>query len=1012
MIDSEPPLPLGVFMNAEVPRSPSDPPVPMVRFGAFELDIRAGELRKHGLKIRLQEQPFQVLLMLLRHPGEVVLREEIRKRLWPNDTIVEFAHSINAAIQRLRDALGDSADQPRYVETVARRGYRFIGELIPLELGPALPQLPADESIPNLSDLSGHTLAHYRVYERLGRGGMGEVYRARDTKLGRDVALKVLPQEFAQNADRMARFEREAQVLASLNHPNIAAIYGVEEANGIRALVMELVEGPTLAERILRGAIPLEEALRIAQQITDALEAAHEKGIVHRDLKPANIKVSQQGVVKVLDFGLAMVAPDSVATLDDPENSVTPAGKLSQAGAILGTASHMAPEQARGESVDKRADIWAFGVVLYEMLTGRRLFEGANTTEVLSEVVSKEPSWDGVPVRVRRLLRSCLEKDPRRRLRDIADAWRLVEDGPQELAPARPSLARMAVALFLAVAVLVFAFSYLRRGPEETRVFKLSVPPPERAKWLPFTPVVVSPDGRHVAFVATTDGRYSLWVRDLDSLAARTLARMDEDEVGTVFWSPDSHFVAFVADGKLKKIDVAGGPAVSLCDARDSSYGGTWSKNNIILSYDYGGLVRVSAAGGSPTTITEIDRALGERVHAYPWFLPDGHHFVYTALSTDPDKSAVYVADLDSKTRRRVLAANSNAIYSPPGYLLYLRAGTLMAQPFDAGNARTNGDPIPAAEPVDYDNFSNYGTFSASQNGLLIYASGAVRDEQLTWFDRSGRVLGTVGEPAIMEVPTVSPDGNTVASDQLDPATGFYDLWLHHLKRGTTSRFTFNSKTNDSPIWSPDGSHIVFRSTRDGGSTLYQKAIGSVSQDELVDNSIKERVETPDDWSPDGRYIISTISKGLWVSPLFGDRKPFPYFQSEFAYGAAKLSPNGRWLAYAAEETGRGEIYVEGFPTHAGKWQISTGGGDIPVWSWDGKELFFAEPDRKIMVVEVKAGDKFEASVPKLLFAAPIGPNHWFDVSKDGRFLIPTPVEQSANVAMIVAVNWVEGLKK
>jgi eukaryotic-like serine/threonine-protein kinase len=458
-------LPDGGGMSEEG-RGGRSNPLLRAAFGAFELDVRAGELRKHGLKIRLQEQPFQVLLMLLERPGEVVLREEIRKKLWPNDTIVEFAPSINAAIQRLRDALGDSADQPRFVETVARRGYRFIGELLREEpvLEPA--QVPSGEDIADPSDLTGRTISHYRVYEMLGRGGMGKVYRARDTKLGRDVAIKVLPEEFAQDPERLARFEREAHVLASLNHPNIAAIYGVEEASGIRALVMELVEGPTFAERVARGAIPLEEVLGMARQLADGLDAAHSKGIVHRDLKPANVKVTPQGVVKVLDFGLATVMLGPKAALSDPEIPSTRTATLSQAGVVLGTAAYMSPEQARGKPVDKRADVWAFGVVLYEMLTGGQAFRGETITDVLAAVVTEEPDMTRVPAKARRLLETCLQKDPKQRLQAIGD-WRLLlEDAPRAARHDGRTIALVALGVVVAVCAVYFFLHH--RGPKLT----------------------------------------------------------------------------------------------------------------------------------------------------------------------------------------------------------------------------------------------------------------------------------------------------------------------------------------------------------------------------------------------------------------------------------------------------------------------------------------------------------------------------------------------------------------
>jgi Tol biopolymer transport system component len=486
------------------------------------------------------------------------------------------------------------------------------------------------------------------------------------------------------------------------------------------------------------------------------------------------------------------------------------------------------------------------------------------------------------------------------------------------------------------------------------------------------------------------------------------------------FWSPDNRFIAFFAEGKLKRIDVAGGLALIVCDG--DWWGGCWSKRDVIVFApgQYSGLLRVPAGGGSATPVTELDPASGEASHRYPWFLPDGRHFVYTALNKDPEKTAIYVADLDSKARHRVLVANSNAAYSPPGLLLFLRERALMAQPFDASKAVTTGDPVPIAEQVDTSSwgFAEFqGQFSVSQNGILAYSSGISINLQLTWVDRSGKVVGTVGTPGIMMAPTLSPDGNTVAVDRLDPQTGFRDIWLDDLKRGTASRFTFNSKSSAYPVWSPDGSHIAFSATPERVKDLYQKATSGATQDEALEKSALSKYTT--DWSRDGRYIIYMVGDpntdaDIWVLPLFGDRKPFPYLKTEFQEGFGKLSPNGQWLAYQSNETKRFEVYVQTFPTAGGKWQVSTNGGSSPIWSRDGRELYFLGADQKMMVVEVKDSVKFEASVPKALFDVHTvnGVVFVFDVSKDGRFLIPTPVEQSASVPMTVVLNWQAALKK
>jgi serine/threonine protein kinase len=848
---------------------------------------------------------------------------------------------------------------------------------------------------------AGTRLGIYEILAPIGEGGMGEVYRARDTKLERDVAIKVLPAALAQDPERLARFEREAKVLASLNHPNIAQIYGVEES----ALVMELVPGESI-----HGPLPLETALNYAKQIADALEAAHDKGIIHRDLKPANIMVTPTGVVKVLDFGLAAVAQSSDPS--NPANSPTLTISPTRAGMILGTAAYMSPEQAAGKPVDKRADIWSFGVVLYEMLTGQQLYAGATTAEILASVMKDEPSLDPLPPAARSIVDRCLRKDPRKRWQAIGDVRLALEEPPDAPAGDLRSSSKLPWILvaFATVAVAMLGFVSFRHFTEEKRILKLSVLPPEKATFSTGSLLAVSPDGRRLAFVAND----LLWVRDLDSLSARPLP--GTEGAAEPFWSPDSRFIAFFADGRLKKTGMAGSPVLTLCDA-PLGRGGSWSKDDVIVfaPNDGGGLSRVAAAGGIVTQATELDQALSEASHRLPWFLPDGRHFLYTAWST-PEKTAVYLAELDSKTRRRIVVAVSNAVYSPPGYLLFLRERTLMAQPFDAGKAEITGDPVPVADQIDHSSYiGTQGQFSLSQNGVLAYTSGIGQIQQLTWFNRYGKVVGTVGTPGTLGKSMISPAGNAVVVDRVDLQTGLKGLWEYDLARGTASRLTFNSKADDiSPIWSPDGSHIAFSSSRDGGWDLFQKAISG--PDEILDKAPHTKHAL--DWSNDGRYIIEEVrdpktsktESDIWVLPLFGDRKPFPFLHAEFNETGGRLSPNGRWLAYFSDETKSDEVYVQTFPIPGGKWQVSTNGGAIPVWSRDGKELFFIGADQRMMVVEVNDGAKFEASVPKPLFQVP-GGYSWFDVSKDLRFLIPTPVEQSARLPITVVINWTAGLK-
>jgi serine/threonine protein kinase/WD40 repeat protein len=735
--------------------------------------------------------------------------------------------------------------------------------------------------------LIGQRISHYEVISRLGAGGMGEVYRAKDIRLNREVAIKVADASFSD------RFEREARAIAALNHANICTLHGV----GPNYLVMELVEGPTLADLIKRSALPLEEALSIARQIADALEAAHEKGIVHRDLKPGNIKIKPEGTVKVLDFGLAK----QIDGKQGAGATVTATGR----GVILGTAAYMSPEQARGNHVDRRTDIWAFGVVLYEMLLGRQAFTGDTTTDVLAAIVNTEPNWTAVPEKARQLLRKCLEKDPERRLRHVGDFELLLEQGSQPQATNHRSLLPWAVAAVLAAAVLVLALGYLRRTRTDAPVLRLSIAPPDGATFNSYP--AVSPDGRHLVFVATTDGMNRLWVRDLDSLSERALA--GTEGAANPFWSPDSRLVAFFADKKLKKIDLVGGPAVSICDTDLFPIVGSWSRNGVIV-FTSGGvprLSRVSAAGERATELVVAEPASGEIRRVFPWFLPDGHHFLYTDVSSEPEKAGIYVGDLDSQTPRKVLNILSNAEYAPPGYLVFRREQTLMAQPFDAATAQTTGDAFPIAQRIDYDSpYLNFGRFSLSGNGVLAYISGNVHEQQLTWFDRSGKAIGTVGDPGGIGFQEISPDSSKVAVQRFDAKTSKWDIWLYDLTGGGGApyRFTFNLVNNMEPEWSPDGKRLAFESgSRGGPFKLYEKILDGSAQEEVLD-------ESPDldllDWSHDGRYILELRSdlktkSDLWVLPLFGDRKPFPYLHSELHENMAKLSPNDHWVAYFSD---------------------------------------------------------------------------------------------------------------
>ena len=757
----------------------------------------------------------------------------------------------------------------------------------------------------------GDKLGPYLVLAPLGAGGMGEVYRATDTKLDREVAIKVLPAALARDPERLARFEREAKVLASLNHPNIAQIYAVEESPAVKdpqykALVMELVQGETL-----KGPVPLDTALKYAAQIASALDAAHEKGITHRDLKPANIMVTPEGVIKVLDFGLAAITQPSqhgqTGNVQAGTDIATLTMSPTQSGMIMGTAPYMSPEQASGKPVDRRTDIWAFGVVLYELLTGKHLFEGETISHILAAVLKDEPNVESVPEQVRPLLKRCLEKDVKKRLQAIGDWDLLLAVGQASpsggLQPAQSDMSAPSRSRFGAVSALaaIFALAALGLGlvayhhatEEPPRVVKISVLPPDKATILGGSLPAVSPDGRHLAFAATSDGKTELWVRDLDSLTARALT--GTEGAYDPFWSPDSRSIAFYAGNKLKRIDVAGGPALALCDIQqDRPRGGSWGKNDVLVfapNNGNDGIFRVPASGGIATRVTEIDKATGENTHRFPWFLPDGRHFLYSGPSFGAQTAAVYVGDVDSKAgaknRQRVLAADSMAVYSPPGYLLFVRDQTLMAQAFDAAKLQTAGDAVPVAEQIDSGGNAVRYQFSLSQNGVLAYGSGGVTGAyQLAWTDRSGKTAGTVGSPSTYADFRLSPDEKRIAFDRFD--AGNQDIWVMDLERGVTSRLTFDPSQDNAPLWSPDGLRIVYSNNRSGGHDLYSKAATGAGQEEVL-----VKVGTPNawetSWSRDGRFLMYTVRTAgakagydLWVEPQFGDRKPVPYLQTQF----------------------------------------------------------------------------------------------------------------------------------
>ncbi len=900
----------------------------------------------------------------------------------------------------------------------------------------------------------GDRLGPYEIIAAIGAGGMGEVYRARDTRLDRTIAIKVLPEHLLRNSEARQRFEREARAVAALNHPHICVLHDIgrhvlDNGEGIDFLVLEYLEGETLAARLARGPLPIEEVLRYGIQMADALDKAHAKGITHRDLKPGNMMLTKSGT-KLLDFGLA-----KAKARETPVAAATVSDQLTAVGAVVGTFQYISPEQLQGRDADARSDIFSFGAVLYEMITGRKAFGATDPATLIAGILTGTPapiseSQPGaLAAALDRAIRRCLAKDPDGRwqsARDLTLELEAIAAGDVAAVAAAPVTAAPPArgrqwfpwALFAAAALVaaVLAVAHFRRPTEEPGSTKTLVLPEEKTTF--GDAAVISPDGRVLAFLATSTGQMGLWIRPLDSLTARLLSGTEGAMLP--FWSPDSRSLGFFAGGKLKKVDTSGGAPQTLADAPQPT-GGSWSPEGVMLFAPNrsGGLHRVPAAGGAATPVTELDSSRQENSHRWPLFLPGGRHFLYMVRSARPEHMGFYAAGLDSRNPRRVLPTESLAAYAPglrggPGHLLYLRAATLMAQPFDSGALQPIGSPFPVAESV-MAGTGIYGLalFSASANGVLAYRTGsAVGNMQLVWFDRQGKRLEAVGAPAPQMTPRLSPDGKRLAVARAMPGAGTLDLWLIDLARGNAaSRFTFNPAVDWFPVWSPDGSRIVFSSPREGPDSLWQKPSSGAGQEELLHKAAFGSGIFAADWSVDGRFLSysqQSPKTGLdvWVLPgpggPPGDRKPFPFLQTEFSESAPRFSPDPqgpRWIAYQSDESSQPEVYVQSFQPVAGaggKWQISTGGGTAPIWRRDGKELFYLAPDGTIMSVDIQAGSSFQAGVPRAFpVRAPAFADALvrYDVTADGRrFLVVTAAEESGPSPIVVVTNWTAGLKR
>lgn len=878
----------------------------------------------------------------------------------------------------------------------------------------------ADTSVP----LEPNTcLGPYEIVSPLGAGGMGEVYRARDTRLNRMVAIKVLPANLAGNTVLRQRLEREARAVSSLSHPHICTLYDIGRENGVDFLVMEYLEGETLATLLAKGRMAPSDVLRYAIQIAEALDHAHRKGVLHRDLKPANIMLTKSGA-KLLDFGLAKL--EELPRAADDTVALTAA--LTEKGTILGTFQYMSPEQLEGHESDARSDIFAFGAVLYEMATGRRAFEGKTRVSVISAVLERDPPpvsavQPMAPPGLDHVVQRCLAKDPEQRwqtARDLVLELRWIADpGAPVPAPARGRSRRqwwIAAAITLAalslsaVATIAAVGGWFRSPPPDMGAVRLVLQLPEGTRLAPgpYAPqIAVSPDGRELAFSDLEQGKGRfLWIRPLGSLSAQQLDKTENAELP--FWSPDGQFIGFFADNQLKKIPFSGGSAQTICAASGGD-GAAWNHDGIIVfapNYQRGPLLRVPASGGPATPATTLDQTRGEFSHSWPQFLPDGKHFLYFASSHNRENSGIYIQQLGSQERTLVLNTQLRAAYTALGLLLFVREGALFAQKLDLKRFQLQGEPAAIAEDVIANETNGRAVFAVSDNGVLVYKGGGVAINQLRWYDRAGKPLGNVGEPARIEQMALSPDEQRVAVSRSDGKSS--NIWVMELASGIFTRLTFDSPVLDSmPVWSPDSQRILFNRSSKG---IWQIVVASGATSVLYDDNT---AMYPASWSRDGRFLLFTEPSGARVSllPLSGERKPQIVLDTPFQKRRPHFSPDGRWIAYASHESGRSEIYVRSFPSFGEKRRVSQSGGFLPIWRKDGKELFFIGTDNKLMAVDIQAGSKIEPGIPKSLFPArTMAIGDQYSVTADGkRFLVNERLNTTEHISVVL--NWTAGLR-